>query len=337
MKPLLAIISPQPRSAQMIARRVRAQELTDVVVAMRTPTLDQLLMIHQPDIVVLDLRAATIEQDLLLAQRLEREYGCVVIYLLMANDSIVLQKVQELPAPWYLIRPLRDTELMVILQAVERVIALNREIRCMHSSVSIGLVAGGVAHEFNNVLTSIAGNAELAMLDATPGSEIAICLQQISASVRRGNLLTRQLLMLAGRVRPNIPVIDLGPMLRDMEPFLAVAVGKRSTLRLETSPVPALYNGDIGRLRMLLVEVLVDIAAMSSDNDIVLANWPDEVQAEVVFEYTWIAEADRIGLVEQLYRVARDAVRALGGRVRLSNDALRYSLSMTLPAGDALG
>ena len=69
---------------------------------------------------------------------------------------------------------------------------------------AVGLLAGGVAHDFNNVLTTILGAAHLASLDADPDSEIGREIAQIEIAARRARALVNQLLTFARR-QPGEP------------------------------------------------------------------------------------------------------------------------------------
>ncbi|MFD0981603.1 hybrid sensor histidine kinase/response regulator [Tropicimonas aquimaris] len=64
---------------------------------------------------------------------------------------------------------------------------------------AVGLLAGGVAHDFNSVLTSILGSAHLAGLDAPEGSDLAGEIEQIEIGARRAQMLVQQLLGFARR------------------------------------------------------------------------------------------------------------------------------------------
>ncbi|MGL4423309.1 MAG: MASE1 domain-containing protein, partial [Gemmataceae bacterium] len=64
---------------------------------------------------------------------------------------------------------------------------------------SVGLLAGGVAHEFNNLLTGILGNVELLQMDLPPGTHHGDSLEVIARNSARASQLTRQLSVYAGR------------------------------------------------------------------------------------------------------------------------------------------
>ena len=63
---------------------------------------------------------------------------------------------------------------------------------------SLGLLAGGISHDFNNLLTGILGNASLALSDTTPDQPMRIRLRQIVEAAERAAFLTRQMLAYAG-------------------------------------------------------------------------------------------------------------------------------------------
>ncbi len=74
---------------------------------------------------------------------------------------------------------------------------------------SVARLAGGVAHDFNNMLTAILGHAELAMMRCTPTEPIQADLQAIKESAQRSAALTRQLLAFARRQTVAPKVLDL--------------------------------------------------------------------------------------------------------------------------------
>ena len=86
---------------------------------------------------------------------------------------------------------------------------------------AVGQLAGGVAHDFNNMLTAIRGYAELLRRDATPGTESDDALGEITSAADRAAELTRQLLAFSRKqvlqpaaVNPNAIVVDMERMLR---------------------------------------------------------------------------------------------------------------------------
>ena len=74
---------------------------------------------------------------------------------------------------------------------------------------SVGRLAGGVAHDFNNMLQAILGNAALALDECPPGSALRECLEEIQKSALRSADLTRQLLAFARRQTIQPKVLDL--------------------------------------------------------------------------------------------------------------------------------
>ncbi len=74
---------------------------------------------------------------------------------------------------------------------------------------SVGRLAGGVAHDFNNMLQAIMGNADLALSLAGDGGELCECIREIQAAAQRSADLTRQLLAFARRQTVNPQTLDL--------------------------------------------------------------------------------------------------------------------------------
>jgi nitrogen-specific signal transduction histidine kinase/CheY-like chemotaxis protein len=91
---------------------------------------------------------------------------------------------------------------------------------------SVGRLAGGVAHDFNNMLTAILGHAELAMRRCTPSEPIHADLKVIEKSVHRSADLIRQLLAFARKQTVAPKVLDLNDTLTGMLKMLRRLMGE---------------------------------------------------------------------------------------------------------------
>jgi signal transduction histidine kinase len=61
---------------------------------------------------------------------------------------------------------------------------------------SLGVLAGGIGHDFNNFLTAIIGNLSLAKLDSKPGDHLVVLLNEMEKAALQAKDLTQQLLNL---------------------------------------------------------------------------------------------------------------------------------------------
>ncbi|HEY3381807.1 MAG TPA: PAS domain S-box protein [Vicinamibacterales bacterium] len=91
---------------------------------------------------------------------------------------------------------------------------------------SVGRLAGGVAHDFNNMLSVILGNAELAISDPAVNPPVRECLQQIQAAAVRSADLTRQLLAFARKQTIAPKVLDLNDAVTGMLKMLKRLIGE---------------------------------------------------------------------------------------------------------------
>ena len=95
---------------------------------------------------------------------------------------------------------------------------------------SVGRLAGGVAHDFNNMLNVIIGYAELAMEKAAPEDELQADLAEIASAGRRSAEITRQLLAFARKQAISPEVIDLNETVESMLKMLRRLIGENIDL-----------------------------------------------------------------------------------------------------------
>jgi two-component system cell cycle sensor histidine kinase/response regulator CckA len=162
--------------------------------------------------------------------------------------------------------PVRDTEGAIIrIAGVAEDITerreLEAELRQAQKMESIGLLAGGVAHDFNNVLTVIMGSTEALAETMPANTEAAAALDEIRTATSRAASLTRQLLAFSRKDVIAPRVIDFNALVSDTERMLRRLLGEdiELTASLDTS---------IGRVRVdpgQWNQVLVNLAVNARD------------------------------------------------------------------------
>ncbi|TGU71361.1 response regulator [Geomonas terrae] len=120
---------------------------------------------------------------------------------------------------------------------------------------SVGRLAGGVAHDFNNMLVVILGNAELALSDVDPASSIRERLQEIVRAAERSADITRQLLAFARKQTIAPKVLDLNATLEPMLMMIRRLIGE--DIDLAWKPARGLWRVKIdpGQLDQLLANL----------------------------------------------------------------------------------
>jgi two-component system cell cycle sensor histidine kinase/response regulator CckA len=144
------------------------------------------------------------------------------------------------------------------IEAEQREAALATQLEHAQKLEAVGRLAGGVAHDFNNVLTAVSGYADfIEEFDAPDAPEIAAELRTTS---QRGAALTRQLLAFARKDVPNPAPLDLAEVLTGARKLLGRVVGESVRLQVE-APQPCPIFADPGQLE----HVLMNLAANARD------------------------------------------------------------------------
>jgi len=120
----------------------------------------------------------------------------------------------------------REAELVVVHDRTAQLRA-ERQLRQAQRLESVGRLAAGVAHDFNNVLSVVGGVAELARLDAEDGGELATMMDEILEAQARGAALARQLLAFGGENDEQPEPTDLCAALDGLGQILRRLVGSR--------------------------------------------------------------------------------------------------------------
>ncbi len=135
---------------------------------------------------------------------------------------------------------------------------------------AIGTLAGGVAHNFNNLLMGIQATASLMLLDTNPDHTHHPLLKNLESMVQNGADLTNKLLGYAREGRYEVKLLDLNKLVRDVAATFSAA---RREIRIRQDLADDLQKieADQGQLEQVLLNLFVNAAdAMPDGGDLLL-------------------------------------------------------------------
>jgi two-component system cell cycle sensor histidine kinase/response regulator CckA len=136
--------------------------------------------------------------------------------------------------------------------------ALEEQLRQSQKLEGIGLLAGGVAHDFNNILTGILGYANMLEPDAAPGSTMQEGLHVIQQAAERAAELTRQLLSFARRGKRQNTTVDLHSTILEVVSLLTRTVNKNISVTERFDTDQATVMGDPGQLQQVALNLAIN-------------------------------------------------------------------------------
>jgi two-component system cell cycle sensor histidine kinase/response regulator CckA len=146
---------------------------------------------------------------------------------------------------------------------------LKREIAQATKMQAVGQLAGGVAHDFNNILTAILGTCDLMMMRHTPGDSDYDDIQQIRSNSNRAANLTRQLLAFSRQQTLRPQVLQLPDIIAEVSHLLDRLLGERVKLEVKHGRGLGAVRADPGQLEQVIVNLAVNA------RDAMIAKDPD--------------------------------------------------------------
>lgn len=157
---------------------------------------------------------------------------------------------------------------------------LEEQLRQSQKMESIGTLAGGVAHDFNNILTVIIGNCSIAKMDIPPGDPLQERIGQILTAAERASALTRSLLAFSRKQGLNSQSLDLNLVVADMKRFLACLVGEDIELKVKIHDEPLQVLADKSQIEQVVMNIVANSRdAMPEGGTISIRVEPKEVDA----------------------------------------------------------
>ena len=135
---------------------------------------------------------------------------------------------------------------------------LENQFRQAQRLEAIGRLAGGVAHDFNNILTTITGYSDLLLADLGPNDPKRPDLEEIRASTQRAAALTRQLLAFSRKQVLQSRVLDLNAVVRTLDKMLRRLIGEDVTLELSLAAGLSAVRADPSQIEQVILNLAVN-------------------------------------------------------------------------------
>jgi PAS domain S-box-containing protein len=141
---------------------------------------------------------------------------------------------------------------------VTDVLNLEAQFRHAQKLESVGQLAAGVAHDFNNILTVIQGYSECLLARCQGDATFSGPLKQISDASKRAAALTRQLLMFSRKQVIQTKVLDLNSVLQNLANMLLRLLGEDISLEADYFPQLPFIEADTGMLEQIVMNLAVN-------------------------------------------------------------------------------
>ncbi|HEY9594533.1 MAG TPA: histidine kinase N-terminal 7TM domain-containing protein, partial [Spirochaetia bacterium] len=169
------------------------------------------------------------------------------------------------------------------------------QLRQAQKMEAIGRLAGGVAHDFNNILTIIAGYSELLRDGQPAGSPVLESVDAITRAAGRASTLTRQLLAFSRKQVMETRVFCAGDLLRNVEAMLARVIGEDVNLSILAPAGLWAVRADPGQVEQVLMNLVVNARdAMPNGGTLVIATSNAALDAEFVAAHPMVTPGDYV-------------------------------------------
>jgi two-component system cell cycle sensor histidine kinase/response regulator CckA len=156
------------------------------------------------------------------------------------------------------VRGLGEAAVLLSLKDNSEESKLKRQVAQATKMQAIGQLAGGVAHDFNNILTAIIGHCDLMLMRHTPGDSDYDDIQQIKSNSNRAAGLTRQLLAFSRQQTLRPQILQLPDIVADVSNLLKRLLGENVKLDVSHGRNLGAVRADPGQLEQVIVNLAVN-------------------------------------------------------------------------------
>ncbi|RLC21523.1 MAG: hypothetical protein DRI57_02160 [Deltaproteobacteria bacterium] len=172
----------------------------------------------------------------------------------LLNANLIRDKDDK---PWYF--------LGTVLDITEREL-MAAKLRQAHKMEAVGTLAGGIAHEFNNILGIILGNAELAAEDTARSNPAYGFLEEIIKASLRGKKVVTQILSFSRNSSKECNIVDIAKVVTETLGLLRASISADVEFRTDISDPDCFISGDATQIHQVLINLCTNAAHAMEDH-----------------------------------------------------------------------
>lgn len=173
------------------------------------------------------------------------------------------------------VRGLGEAAVLLSLKDSSEESRLKRQVAQASKMQAVGQLAGGVAHDFNNILTAVLGACDLMLMRHTPGDSDYDDIQQIRSNANRAASLTRQLLAFSRQQTLRPQILQLPDVISEVSHLLKRLIGDTVTLSVHHGRGLGAVRADPGQLEQVIINLAVNARdAMAGGGTLTIETYP---------------------------------------------------------------
>lgn len=151
-------------------------------------------------------------------------------------------------------------------RAAEERSRLEQQMLHAQKMESLGVLAGGVAHDFNNILMAIIGNVDLSLMKIEEASPITANLRNIEKAAMRAADLAKQMLAYSGKGKFVIEKLDLNRLIEKLHPILEPSLPTNAVLILKLHKPLPMIEADANQMRQIVMNLFMNAVEALGEN-----------------------------------------------------------------------
>jgi PAS domain S-box-containing protein len=154
--------------------------------------------------------------------------------------------------------PGRERTVVLLVRDITAHKQIEEQLRQAQKMEAIGRLAGGISHDFSNILTTIIGYSEMLIDGLEPGTNQRKHASRIRHAAERATALTRQLLA-SSRQQMLVPeMLDVNLAITSMAHILRRLIGEHIVLRVQLDPTPSAIRIDRSALEQVIMNLVIN-------------------------------------------------------------------------------
>ncbi|HOJ33256.1 MAG TPA: PAS domain S-box protein [Candidatus Hydrogenedentes bacterium] len=142
---------------------------------------------------------------------------------------------------------------------------LHAQLYSMQRLESLGVLAGGVAHEFNNILMGVLCNASLIEKQLPPNSPVLSYVERVIAAAERAAKLSKEMLTFTGKSPVQHKKLELSKVITEIRELLEASISKKAELNVNAHAEPVHVMADENQLREVVFHLVVNASDALQD------------------------------------------------------------------------